>query len=254
MTEPYSEWLSQAPDRELDYYRAIEEHLAQKGGFPWIIRGKDWMIARSWYEQGIPLNLIFRTIDEFYTRCPSDAPLFLGFLDPAIRRAWKSQRLAFIGSHIKSTETLPQLEEIRTWFNNWIALMEESARDADIQGFHTVAETLRRHTASLKRIAKTLDKFSQPNAQLFLTLETKLENLNDRINREVRKAVPEEILKEWQEQIRQDILQRLAGPLRSHNVAQSVRKNLTKLIRSRFHLPDFSLINRFVHMSPQDES
>ena len=243
MNEPYSEWLAGVPDKELAYYQHIETYFSRKGGFPWIVRGRDWMIARSWFEQDIPLFLIEQAIDEYFSRAdPNSAPRFLGYIDPVVQRLWKTYRLAFVGRIRENPDAWPTFTEIHTWFRNWSALLEESRRTAEDRGYHAATAVIDKFRKKLARIEAILENFAEPNVDLLETLETKLDRFEHEFIRELRKALPPETLRELEDRVTSEIREAPVPYSPTRTSGRWVRRQVDRFIRRLFHLPDFSIV------------
>ncbi len=50
------------------YFMAIEDVFLDLRGSPLELAPKDWLIAKEWYEEGIPLELVVRTVHEVFAR------------------------------------------------------------------------------------------------------------------------------------------------------------------------------------------
>ena len=48
------------------YFQAIEETFIRLRGAPLLLSPEDWRIARGWEEQGVPLSLVRRTLEELF--------------------------------------------------------------------------------------------------------------------------------------------------------------------------------------------
>ena len=59
---------SDEPGEERSYFRALEDHLAGLRQGWLLLTPADWLVARNWRKQGIPLDLVRRTMEELYTR------------------------------------------------------------------------------------------------------------------------------------------------------------------------------------------
>ena len=56
------------PDGPHPYFMAIEEVFLELRGSPLQLSNKDWHIAREWHEEGIPLELVERTVRRIFER------------------------------------------------------------------------------------------------------------------------------------------------------------------------------------------
>lgn len=74
------------------YYRQIEEHFLALRGSPLTLSELDSRLAKSWFDEGVPVELVCRTIDEVFEKrekAGKDKVSSLRYLKTAIGRAWK---------------------------------------------------------------------------------------------------------------------------------------------------------------------
>lgn len=81
------------------YFLAIEKVFIDERGSPLYLSPKDWQVARAWYEAGIPLEWVERTIREIFeqrrARGTDDKLVSLGYCRRSVEAAWKRrQKLA----------------------------------------------------------------------------------------------------------------------------------------------------------------
>ena len=78
------------------YFQAIEGRFIQLRGAPLLLSPADWQLAKSWHEQGIPVDLVLETLDQvFAARRDRDAKgrvQGLRYCAPAVERAWEERR------------------------------------------------------------------------------------------------------------------------------------------------------------------
>jgi hypothetical protein len=175
---PYSEWLTEVPPEEAEYYQNIEDYFGRKGGFPWVVRGRDWLTVRSWFEQGIPLTVVYRAIDEFFEKFGrEEAPRFLGFVENFVKKHWRLYRAATVGQ-MAATGWLQQVTPARLaqWLENWAQQLGRSADRARDRGLEETARVLEKRQASLQRIRRQVPAEGPVTAELIEGLEHKLEN------------------------------------------------------------------------------
>ena len=66
-----------APSRRTEekrYLREVERHFLRRRGHPLLISPRDWALALSWFEEGIPLSAVLAGIDEVFDRAPAASP------------------------------------------------------------------------------------------------------------------------------------------------------------------------------------
>jgi len=78
------------------YFQAIEEAFVRLRGAPLLLPPKDWQTARAWHREGIPLDLVLRTVEEVFERRrergEEQKVLYLRYCDRAVRGAWEEAR------------------------------------------------------------------------------------------------------------------------------------------------------------------
>ncbi len=74
------------------YFRAIEDHFLRLRGAPLMLSPSDWHVARRWHRQGIPLELVWRTLEEVFAKRRERAAKgrfpSLRYCAPAVQAAW----------------------------------------------------------------------------------------------------------------------------------------------------------------------
>ncbi|MGD2114214.1 MAG: hypothetical protein PVG07_04115 [Acidobacteriota bacterium] len=78
------------------YFQAIEGVFVELRGAPLLLSPKDWQTARDWHREGIPLDLVLRTLEEVFERRrergEDSAVGSLRYCNRAVRAAWKRVR------------------------------------------------------------------------------------------------------------------------------------------------------------------
>ncbi len=89
--------LDQSPESR--YHRAIEDVFIDLRGSPLQFSPKDYHIAKEWYQDGIPLELVERTVREVFARREarkdeekSKKVWTLGYCKRAVKAAWRRQQ------------------------------------------------------------------------------------------------------------------------------------------------------------------
>lgn len=86
-------------DEELEdhaYFQAIEEIFVQLRGAPLLLSPADWQVARRWRQDGVPLDLIRRALEEVFAkrkeRGAKGKISSLRYCAPAVEAAWEELR------------------------------------------------------------------------------------------------------------------------------------------------------------------
>ncbi len=95
--EPLAE--AEEPDGPHPYFLAIEDVFLDLRGSPLQLSPKDWQVAKKWYEEGIPFELVERTVRELFARREAkddeekDKKVWgLGYCKRAVLAAWRRQQ------------------------------------------------------------------------------------------------------------------------------------------------------------------
>ncbi len=89
--------LDQSPESR--YHRAIEDLFIDLRGSPLQFSPKDYHIAKAWYTDGIPLDLVERTVRELFAQrkaredeAKQKKVWSLGYCQRAVKGAWRRQQ------------------------------------------------------------------------------------------------------------------------------------------------------------------
>jgi hypothetical protein len=78
------------------YFQAIEEVFVALRGAPLLLSPVDWQVARRWHREGIPLDLVKRTLTEVFEkrkeRGAKGKISSLRYCAPAVEAAWADLR------------------------------------------------------------------------------------------------------------------------------------------------------------------
>jgi hypothetical protein len=86
------------PDKDSDhaYFQAVEEMFVELRGAPLLLSAADWQVARRWHREGVPLDLVRRTLAEVFARRKERAAKgrisSLRYCAPAVEAAWDEVR------------------------------------------------------------------------------------------------------------------------------------------------------------------
>ena len=79
-----------------EYFHTIEETFIRLRGAPLLLSPADWQTARLWHEEGIPLQLVDRVMEEVFLRLRERDPKrkihSLRYCAPAVESAWREVR------------------------------------------------------------------------------------------------------------------------------------------------------------------
>ena len=77
---------------EKRYLREVEQHFRMRRGSPLLISPRDWALAVSWFEQGIPLSSVIAGIDEVFDREGRPSVRSLAFCRHAVEEFWRARQ------------------------------------------------------------------------------------------------------------------------------------------------------------------
>lgn len=85
-----------------EYFQSIESCFLLHRGSPLLLSPSDYRVARRWHQEGVPLDLVLRTLDEYFERrreraeqsVGEEVPKVWGLrqVRPAVDAAWKRLR------------------------------------------------------------------------------------------------------------------------------------------------------------------
>ena len=83
---------SDQPDPDHAYFQAVEEIFVELRGAPLLLSPADWQVARRWHQEGVPLDLVRRTLAEVFAkrkeRGAKGKISSLRYCAPAVEAAW----------------------------------------------------------------------------------------------------------------------------------------------------------------------
>ncbi|HKI03345.1 MAG TPA: hypothetical protein VKK31_15305 [Thermoanaerobaculia bacterium] len=91
-----SETADAAEDSDHAYFQAVEEIFVELRGAPLLLSPTDWQVARRWHQEGVPLDLVKRTLEEVFAkrkeRGAKGKISSLRYCAPAVEAAWADLR------------------------------------------------------------------------------------------------------------------------------------------------------------------
>lgn len=77
------------------YFRAVEDCFIRLRGAPLLLSPADWQVAKEWHRQGVPLELVRRTLEQVFERRRergADDLVTLRYFRRPVARAWREIR------------------------------------------------------------------------------------------------------------------------------------------------------------------
>lgn len=198
------------------YFQAIEEIFVRLRGAPLLLSPADWQVARRWHQEGIPLELVRRSLEEVFEKRKERATKgkinSLRYCAPAVEAAWADLReLTAPGERAEApaldiparlgnlAAALPATVPDRDAFVKTI-----TALDGDAPAVEAALSVLDRDL--LAAVASALE--AEPRKEIEAAVEKTLEALRGRL--------PAEELERSRERLTHQVLrQRLALPVLS---------------------------------------
>ena len=194
------------------YFEDIEAHFAARRGTPFILSAKDWVLMKSWHDEGVPLPVVIEAIDSVFEKNETSGRQkkinSLSYCRHAVKELWKERKEMLVGAAGETPEAAPG------------PLLDALA--ARLEGVAAAAPFA-------PRVRALASEKSVPR------IEEKLMELE----RELLDAV---IAAEDVAAIRAEISASLAGAkLDEKTRARTEEANLRRLVRERFGLPRLTL-------------
>jgi hypothetical protein len=99
-----------------DYFLEIESHFAQRRGTPFVLNAKDWVLMKSWSDEGIPLPVVIEAIDSVFDKQEAKNRKVngLSYCKHAVKELWQERRELLIGGQESAPEeeVVPRLDAL----------------------------------------------------------------------------------------------------------------------------------------------
>lgn len=145
----------QHPDGPHPYFMAIEDFFLDLRGSPLELSSADWQVAKAWYEEGIPLELVERTVREIFARRKAredekkDKKVWsLAYCKRGVRAAWRRQQELDAPAASAGTEELDLTARLERL----------AAALPDVPGATEIAATIRGLSGEAEAIEKALSE------------------------------------------------------------------------------------------------
>lgn len=83
-------------DTDHAYFQAVEEIFVQLRGAPLLLSPQDWQVASRWHQEGVPLDLVRRVLEEVFAKRKERGTKgkinSLRYCAPAVEAAWADLR------------------------------------------------------------------------------------------------------------------------------------------------------------------
>lgn len=200
------------------YFRAIEECFLEWRGSPLTLGAADWQLARSWFEQGLPISLVTETLEEIFERRDDegkDKVSSLRYFRPVIENAWQSRQ-----------ELQAPARQVET-------------PDIDVQArLEALARALPQELLERGQWQQRLQNLTGPPQEV----EQELARLDERLRHDIRQSLPETVRQGLEEKLQRS-LDKLAGRLPAAELERASQRLADQLLRQVASLPVLSLFS-----------
>jgi hypothetical protein len=214
---------------ERRYVREIEKHFLVRRGSPLLLSPRDWALAVSWFEQGIPLSAVLSGIDEVFDRLEETGAArgirSLSYCRHAIEERWEDarRRLTVDGGPEDSPATAEQPERADRLAGAFRKVARSLGRLASRSGRE--GECLARQASEIEALAGELIGASADQRR---SLEARL----DKADREILDALRAVSSPDLIQRTEREAVARLA-PHRPHMPAKVYRATLARAVDNR---------------------
>ncbi|HUG44498.1 MAG TPA: hypothetical protein VMN76_09690 [Acidobacteriota bacterium] len=213
-----------------NYFTEIEEYFVRKRGRNLLISPLDWCLIELWKENGIPLHVVLRGIDRSFeaaAKRSKSAPRTLFYCHPAVLEAWEEHREAKVGKSSESAGGEVNQENVLDYLNRLIDALKPCDGD-DLMGVRNRLQGIAKECSAGRFIAEAeLEReLAEAGSRVAQVL---LEKLDGQAVQQLRKEVDKEV-RRYRKRLSDEMYERLR------------RNYLERKVRSRFQLPDFSLM------------
>lgn len=89
-----------------EYFNEIESHFADRRGTPFVLSAKDWVLMKSWHDEGIPLPIVIEAIDSVFDKQEAKGRKVngLAYCRHAVKELWSDRRELQIGAQENAPE------------------------------------------------------------------------------------------------------------------------------------------------------
>ena len=194
------------------YFEEIEGHFAARRGTPFILSAKDWVLMKSWHDEGVPLPVVIEAIDAVFEKNETSGRQkkinSLSYCRHAVKELWKERKEMLVGAAGETPEAAPG------------PLLDALA--AQLEGVPAVASFAPRVRA--------------------LAAEKSVPRIEEKLMELERELLDSVIAAEDVAAIRAEIAASLTGAkLDEKTRARTEEANLRRLVRERFGLPRLTL-------------
>lgn len=207
-------------------------------GAPLLLSPKDWRTAREWHREGIPLDLVLRTLEEVFERRrergDEDKISSLRYCDRAVRSAWKGVR-ELTGAAAEPVSGPASADSPAPDVSSRLEALAQALPE-DLPG---CGEAARRIRSLIPAESPGDPEASRPNRD-----ERSIEQALTRLDEEVLERVAQSLSAEQRAALEEETeasLEPLAARLPQEEIERARRRLRTQKLRRKLGLPTLSL-------------
>lgn len=161
-------------DEAQAYFQAIEAAFVRLRGAPLLLSPADWQVARRWFEQGVPLELVVSVLEEVFARRRERGARgrisSLRYCAPAVEHAWEEIASLTAAGRTAKPEPIDVAARLAALVHALPAeLPERETWTAQVAALAGPAEEVERRlaeidTAILDRLASGMDEAARKDA------------------------------------------------------------------------------------------
>lgn len=209
-----------------DYFLEIESHFATRRGTPFILSARDWLLMKSWFEEGVPLAIVIEAVDSCFDKSEARASKrvisSLSYCRHAVKELWSERRDLYVGSDESTPESSPVAQ---------LTALSAALRDAARRASEAVCVVMEECATEVDR-AEGLHSIPK--------IEERLMEIEHELMEKLAATMTDAEI----EKVRQEVAASFRGGPGKVDAATRKRTeeaNLRRLLRSRHGLPRLSL-------------
>ncbi len=210
------------------YFTRIEEYFGKCRGASLLLSTRDFKRVKKWYEEDIPLEVVFKGIDRYFENVdPEDRKnrVVLSYAKRHIQKAWEEAKESRVGKGEDREETdsldpSDRLEELSSELKNTLQKLDNTE----------IEEIIEKALSELKDI-------EVPESDIE-TIESELAQVNDSMMEKIQKHCPD--IEEIREEA-SDLLDGFDERVDGETYKNMVRNQVRKLLREKYGIPDLTL-------------
>lgn len=210
------------------YFTRIEEYFGECRGAPLLLSSKDFKRVKQWYEDDIPLNVVYKGIDRYFEGVdPEDKKnrIVLSYAQRHVQKAWDEVKEAKVGKDEKeekagTIDPTERLEELSS-------KLKKTSKKLDNAEISEIIEKTLSRMENIDDSEKDIE-----------TVESELAEINDFMMSEIENFCPE--LEEVKKEARV-LLDGFDERVDTDTYESMVQNQVRKLLRKNYDIPDLTL-------------